>query len=265
VLSRIKRLPSPALVISAIALIVAVGGGTFAIAALSRPKIKNIARRQANVQIKKRAPGLSVLHAQTADTATNANHATSADTATTADNAKTTDAVTSFTYAGANGDVNKTVLNNFHGLTLLASCTAGANNGLTVRATSATPNAAIAMSGISEGGPPGGTASNDSFGQISGTPQVLTSPTSTVKTTNGSVNVGFASGQFVYSQPNGGSRVSVQWFYEGGLGAPAGTTCYWSGTATGTDNGPADVGKRTAVSTRASSVSSAQRARRASH
>jgi hypothetical protein len=256
-LARIKRVPSPALVISVIALIVAVGGGTFAIAALSRPKVVRISKRTANKQITTRAPGLSVLHAQTADTATNANHATSAD------NATTTDAVTSFTYAGANGDVNKTVLNNFHGLTLLASCTAGANNGLTVRATSATPNATIAMSDISQGGPPSGTASNDSFGQINSTPLVLTSPAGTVKTTNGAVNIGFASGQFVYSQPNGGSRVSVQWLYEGGLGAPGGDACYWSGTATGTDNGPADVGKRTAAEGSATGVSSAKQMRQA--
>ena len=39
--------PSPALVISAIALIVAVGGGTFAFAALNNAKVKKIAKRQA--------------------------------------------------------------------------------------------------------------------------------------------------------------------------------------------------------------------------
>jgi hypothetical protein len=68
-LTRIRRLPSPALVISAIALIVAVGGGTFAFAISDNAKDKKIARKQANKQITKRAPGLSVNHASTADNA----------------------------------------------------------------------------------------------------------------------------------------------------------------------------------------------------
>ncbi len=75
---RIRRLPSPALVISAIALIVAVGGGAFAVAALNRPKVKSISKRQANRQIRRKAPALSVLHAQSADTATTADTATNA-------------------------------------------------------------------------------------------------------------------------------------------------------------------------------------------
>ena len=76
---RVRRLPTPAFVISVIALIVAVGGGTYALAALNRGKVKNISRRQANQQIRKKAPGLSVLHAQSADTATNADSATNLD------------------------------------------------------------------------------------------------------------------------------------------------------------------------------------------
>jgi hypothetical protein len=63
------RLPSPALVISFIALVVAVGGGTLAVAALTKPKVKTIAKAQANKQIDRRAPGLSVSHADTADKA----------------------------------------------------------------------------------------------------------------------------------------------------------------------------------------------------
>jgi hypothetical protein len=65
-LRRIRRLPSPALVLSAIALIVAVGGGTFAIASSSKKLV--------NKQITKRAPGLSVRHATSADAATNADN-----------------------------------------------------------------------------------------------------------------------------------------------------------------------------------------------
>jgi len=63
-LSRIRRLPSPALVISAIALIVAVGGGTAAIALTDNQKDKRIAKKVANKQITKRAPGLSVKNAR---------------------------------------------------------------------------------------------------------------------------------------------------------------------------------------------------------
>jgi hypothetical protein len=80
-LTRIRQLPSPALVIASIALIVAVGGGTFAIASSDNAKDKKIAKKIANKQIKKKAPSLSVKHAVSADTAANANHATTADNA----------------------------------------------------------------------------------------------------------------------------------------------------------------------------------------
>jgi hypothetical protein len=65
VLRRIRRLPSPALVISAVALIVAIGGGTFAIAAGDNSKDRKIA----NNVVSRRAPNLSVNHANTADSA----------------------------------------------------------------------------------------------------------------------------------------------------------------------------------------------------
>jgi hypothetical protein len=80
-LERIRRLPSPALVISAIALVVAIGGGTYAIAALNGAKVKKISRRQADREIKRKAHGLSVAHATTG---ANAIHATTADSATSA-------------------------------------------------------------------------------------------------------------------------------------------------------------------------------------
>ena len=64
-LSGIRRLPSPALMISVVALLAAVGGGTFAIASSTKKVV--------NKQITKRAPGLSVLHAKSAENATNAN------------------------------------------------------------------------------------------------------------------------------------------------------------------------------------------------
>jgi hypothetical protein len=84
-LRRIRRLPSPALVISVIALIAAVGGGTFAFAISDKKSDKRIAKKVANKQITKRAPNLSVNHASTADNATNASQATNASTVNGAD------------------------------------------------------------------------------------------------------------------------------------------------------------------------------------
>ncbi len=91
-LSRIKQLPSPALVIAAIALIVAVGGGTFAIASSDRTSDKRIAKRVSNARITARAPALSVNHANTADNATNA---------TTANNANNLGGAPPSAYAGS--------------------------------------------------------------------------------------------------------------------------------------------------------------------
>jgi hypothetical protein len=108
-LNRIRRLPSPALVISAIALVFAIGGGTFALA-INSQKAKKIA----NKQINKKAPDLKVKHAKkasnaghagTADNATNAAHATSADNATTAGTAGTANvanSIGSVTYVKGN-------------------------------------------------------------------------------------------------------------------------------------------------------------------
>jgi hypothetical protein len=81
VLRRIRRLPSPALVIASLALILAIGGGAaFALTHNERKAVKKIARNIANKKITQRAPTLSVDHAQTA------NHANNADTATAAGN-----------------------------------------------------------------------------------------------------------------------------------------------------------------------------------
>jgi hypothetical protein len=89
-LTRFKRLPSPALVLSALALIAAIGGGTFAVASSSdNDRDKRIAKNIANRQISQRAPSLSVGHASTADSATDAHHATHADRATHATHAET--------------------------------------------------------------------------------------------------------------------------------------------------------------------------------
>jgi hypothetical protein len=95
-LARIRQLPSPALVISAIALVVAIGGGSYAIASLTGAKVKKIARKQADREIKRKAHGLSVAHASAAE---NATHATSADTAKSADTATRADTAANATNA----------------------------------------------------------------------------------------------------------------------------------------------------------------------
>jgi hypothetical protein len=72
------RRPSPALVISVVALVFAVGGGSFALAITDKKSDKKIAKKVANKQITRRAPSLSVSHANTAAHATTADSATSA-------------------------------------------------------------------------------------------------------------------------------------------------------------------------------------------
>jgi len=66
------------LVIASIALVLAVGGGSAALALTDKQSDKRIAKRVANKQITKRAPGLSVNHANSANTANSAKTAGSA-------------------------------------------------------------------------------------------------------------------------------------------------------------------------------------------
>jgi hypothetical protein len=61
------RWPSPATVISIVALIVALGGTAIAGGVLNKKKVKTIAANVANGEITKRAPGLSVASAKDAD------------------------------------------------------------------------------------------------------------------------------------------------------------------------------------------------------
>jgi hypothetical protein len=83
-LNRIRHALSPSLVISILALVIAVGGGTVAVASLNHATVKQIAKKQAEKQIKAKASKLSVAHAVLADSATNSVHANTADTATSA-------------------------------------------------------------------------------------------------------------------------------------------------------------------------------------
>ena len=63
-----KRRPSAAMIVAVIALVLGLGGAAIA-ADLSKSQVKKIAKKQANKQITKRAPGLSVAKAGQADTA----------------------------------------------------------------------------------------------------------------------------------------------------------------------------------------------------
>ncbi|MQA74934.1 MAG: hypothetical protein GEU88_11435 [Solirubrobacterales bacterium] len=79
--------PSPAMIVAALALVVALGGTAiaapeFATEKINKSKVKKIAKKQgkkqARKQIKKKAPGLSVANAENAVNAENATNATTA-------------------------------------------------------------------------------------------------------------------------------------------------------------------------------------------
>ncbi|MBK5111136.1 MAG: hypothetical protein JJE10_07200 [Thermoleophilia bacterium] len=89
-MQRIKKaVPSPAMLVAVVALVAALGGGAVAGVAVTSlnkkqgKKVRTIAKkqgkRQANKQITKKAPGLSVASATTADSATTAGDADTVD------------------------------------------------------------------------------------------------------------------------------------------------------------------------------------------
>jgi hypothetical protein len=94
VFKKIRSLPSPALVISVVALVVAVGGGTLAVAESTTKRETRIAKKV----VRKLASTLSVLHAKTADNATNARNADRARLTETAKNALKLDGQSSSNY-----------------------------------------------------------------------------------------------------------------------------------------------------------------------
>jgi hypothetical protein len=81
-LKRRFRLPSPALVLSMVALSIVLGGTAFAAGVTKAPKHADAKADKA--LIRKMAPSLGVTHAKTADSATNATNATTAKTANVA-------------------------------------------------------------------------------------------------------------------------------------------------------------------------------------
>jgi hypothetical protein len=78
-----SRRPSAAFIVAVLALCFALVGSAIAGTdsakkALSKSQVKKIAKKQADKEINKKAPGLSVAHATSADTATSATSATTA-------------------------------------------------------------------------------------------------------------------------------------------------------------------------------------------
>jgi hypothetical protein len=101
------RLPSPALVVSMLALAVALGGTAFA-ANSAATKSRHKDKKADTKLIRKLAPTLSVKHAKSADSATtaaSATHAATADSATKATTATTATSATNATNASKLGGV----------------------------------------------------------------------------------------------------------------------------------------------------------------
>jgi hypothetical protein len=102
--------PSPGLLLAVLALVAALAGTAVAGPGASTSKItKKKVAAIADQEINRLAPGLSVAHARSADTATNADHALSANTADSADSAThatSADSATQATSAQSVGGVS---------------------------------------------------------------------------------------------------------------------------------------------------------------
>jgi hypothetical protein len=96
VFKRRFRLPSPALVLSMVALSIVLGGTAFAASVTKAPKHADAKADKA--LIRTMAPSLGVNHAKTADSAKNAVTATNATNATTAKTANVASAIGAVTY-----------------------------------------------------------------------------------------------------------------------------------------------------------------------
>ncbi len=135
--TKIRARATYANVTATLALFIALGGGSFAVALSGSEKkvVKEIAKKEANKRITTRAPNLSVKRAGSADTATDAGHASSADSAVNANHANAADTATNADHVdgldsthfgvGIMGGVMKDV-----GLTAVANGTAWAPIGV---------------------------------------------------------------------------------------------------------------------------------------
>lgn len=198
--------------------------------------------------------------ATTADTAAKATTADTAAKATTADSAKnaaSADSVdgmdlSSFDVSLSNGAVEQTVLNAFDGLTIKASCTTGANNGLTILAQSASGDATISWAVFSRGS----TTGNNAYTSMGTSLLTLTTPSDpTTPTGNGASDVAYSTGTMEYAGDAGG-RVGVTWAYTN----PA-NSCRFHGVAVGHPPGPGTQARGGAAAP-AAPVSQARRAGR---
>jgi hypothetical protein len=138
-ISLIRR-QSPALVVAIIALIAAFGGSALAGGPVNKKKAKKIA----NNVVTQRAPGLSVAHAATADSATTAN---SANTAGTANKVGPLSA-SRFDYRATSGAI-RTTIGTFGNFVLTGACPASQTD---LEATTNAPDTNLKSAYTDEGG-----------------------------------------------------------------------------------------------------------------
>ena len=115
----LNRKPSPAMIISVVALCFAMVGGAYAAGPLSKSQVKKIAKKVAKKEINKAAPGLSVAKAANADNATNATNAQ------TAQNANSVDGASILVLNHRSGNVTDAVIGTIGEVTFRVDCASG--------------------------------------------------------------------------------------------------------------------------------------------
>jgi hypothetical protein len=128
-LSSKNRLPSPALIVAAIALVVAMAGTAIAqdpMAKLTKSKVKSIAKKQADKRLKANVAGS---HVNTADTAGTADSAASAGNAAEVNGNK----IVQIDFRPTSATGNETILN-LDGLQMKSACN-GTNDTITAETT----------------------------------------------------------------------------------------------------------------------------------
>jgi hypothetical protein len=191
-------LPSPALVISMVALSLVLGGTAVAASTSTH------ADQKADIKlIKKLAPTLSVKHAKTADSATNATNATTAANATKVGGKQ----VKQFFVSQAPSTASTPVFA-IDGITLKAACNSSVDPALTVENDSG-------QDGMFAGYSSSNGVGNVSRTNFGGSPVGLTG--------------GFNGGGVFTVQLHNGVVVSVQFVGTGTLGGTS-TSCYFSGS-----------------------------------
>lgn len=218
---KLSTRPSPAIVVAVCALVFAVAGSAIAgtdglNSKITKSKVKKIAKKQANKQLKANVSGSHVNRADradTADTATNATNATNAQNATTAGSVDGVNLVR-FNYHSDATAVVTTVLNE-GGLILNASCTGGS---LDFTADTTTANSYLASASFDATA--GGT-----------TNEVETEPFNPGANTNliPAFDNGVVSHTAYYNQD---SNVQVQWTADNNIGGANDFDCDVVGTAT---------------------------------